>query len=113
MQKDEANKIINILKHGKQFTMEDISKLSQLPYVGPPRCDPGKDGSLSEMFDRLDRQDARERVFCKQFANVPLQDIVNYYGENTVMRVKEYFKLHPSPRFLWIQNGCIGPEPKV
>jgi hypothetical protein len=66
---------------------------------------------MEKTMRMLDERDRRNKIFCETFADTPLQDIANYYGDDTARRVQSYFKEHPSPRFVWIQTGCKGPEP--
>jgi len=51
--------------------------------------------------------------FLSDLGNTPLNKIKRQYGETVVEDTRAYFIKHPSPRFLWIQNGCVGPEPEV
>lgn len=51
--------------------------------------------------------------FLQGLGNTPLNQIKKKYGEEVAEDTRKYFIKHPSARFLWIQNGCHGPEPKV
>ncbi len=118
---EERNKIVSILKSGKKrFIMDDISKLSQLPYVGPPRVTEDTPTKKPESKRSKDIQAlALARVydpityvdFLRGLGNTPLNKIKRSYGETVVEDTRNYFVQHPSPRFIWIQNGCKGPEP--
>lgn len=49
--------------------------------------------------------------FLQGLGNISLNKIKKKYGEEVAEDTQKYFIKHPSARFLWIQNHCIGPEP--